>query len=488
MEPGIAGWVKAKMNGTRQLVDVVTGHLPDADRAARPRGAAQGGRHLPEVPLARRPGVRGPAHEDAFTEDEKNSREFVGLMIRPGGGDAFDVDRSVHWHVLSEFSYSRRTSTPRRSTTSTATRDDGTMVEYIARNKINNAENVRPDIDALKAVDRNVTLSCYDCHNRVGHDIQNPRADLDYQLSTGAIDPSLPYIKREGMRILWTGYPDDATADAEIDKLGDFYKLNYPDVYATKGAQIEAAIDRAQGALPPDHDARDEGHGGHLPEPHGPPGLPGLLPLPRRRPLQGRERRRHEARPSRRPATPATRSRRSGRPWPACRWASRRARTPTTPCGCSTTRPSRRRVDPGGQSCGECHARDYCVNCHSTGAVTIDHDTMATNHAQVIREQGTQSCAYCHQPVYCARCHVEPVLPVTSPAAAGRRRAGARNRPPDWRFRWHRRAEVEAESPRSLRLRSPGCEPGSPSAAAGLESGPRDSTYARPVATRSGRA
>ncbi len=45
-------------------------------------------------------------------------------------------------------------------------------------------------------------------------------------------------------------------------------------------------------------------------------------------------------------------------------------------------------VDPGGQTCGECHARDYCVNCHSTGAVTIDHDTMATNHAQVIREQG----------------------------------------------------------------------------------------------------
>ena len=45
------------------------------------------------------------------------------------------------------------------------------------------------------------------------------------------------------MRILWSGFPDDETAHAEIDKLGDFYKLNYPDVYATKGAQIEAAKD-----------------------------------------------------------------------------------------------------------------------------------------------------------------------------------------------------------------------------------------------------
>ena len=57
-------------------------------------------------------------------------------------------------------------------------------------------------------------------------------------------------------------------------------------------------------------------------------------------------------------------------------------------CGSSTTRTSPRAWIPGGQSCGECHARDYCVNCHSTGAVTVDHDEMATNHAAVIREQG----------------------------------------------------------------------------------------------------
>ena len=55
------------------------------------------------------------------------------------------------------------------------------------------------------------------------------------------------------------------------------------------------------------------------------------------------------------------------------------------------------------------------MNCHATGAVSIDHDEMATNHAKVIREQGNQACAYCHQPVFCARCHKQPVLPVTTP-------------------------------------------------------------------------
>jgi hypothetical protein len=76
-------------------------------------------------------------------------------------------------------------------------------------------------------------------------------------------------------------------------------------------------------------------------------------------------------------------------------------------------------LDPGGNECGDCHARDYCENCHATGAVTVDHDTMATNHAAVIREQGNTACAYCHQPVYCARCHAEPVLPVTAPFLHG---------------------------------------------------------------------
>jgi len=59
------------------------------------------------------------------------------------------------------------------------------------------------------------------------------------------------------------------------------------------------------------------------------------------------------------------------------------------------------------------------VNCHSTGAISVDHETMLTNHAAVIREQGNTACVYCHQPVQCARCHKDPVLPVTTPNSEG---------------------------------------------------------------------
>ena len=232
------------------------------------------------------------------------------------------------------------------------------------------------------------------------------------------VDPSLPYIKREGMRILWSGFPDDETAHAEIDKLGDFYKLNYPDVYATKGAQIEAAKDELKV-------------------------LYDLTTTPAMK------------------VTAATYPNHMGHEdWPGCfrchdgahyKVVNDVATNETIPSTCNTCHtfpqigpavaslplgepPSTHTddslwvfnhksvatsLDPGGQTCVECHARDYCVNCHSTGAVSIDHDTMATNHAAVIREQGNQSCAYCHQPAQCAACHAEPVLPVTSPASGG---------------------------------------------------------------------
>ncbi len=43
----------------------------------------------------------------SFSEDETNTRAFVGLMIRPGSGDAFDANRGVHWHVLRAWDPSR---------------------------------------------------------------------------------------------------------------------------------------------------------------------------------------------------------------------------------------------------------------------------------------------------------------------------------------------------------------------------------------------
>ena len=73
----------------------------------------------------------------SFSEDEANTRQFVGLMIRPGGGDVFDIDRGVHWHVVRDgrvldARQGRRDDRPRRG----RGRRGGCIQEYIAQDKI----------------------------------------------------------------------------------------------------------------------------------------------------------------------------------------------------------------------------------------------------------------------------------------------------------------------------------------------------------------
>jgi nitrate/TMAO reductase-like tetraheme cytochrome c subunit len=417
VEPGITGWIKAKMAGTRQLVEVVLGTfptpIPPPDHANLPSSSDTCQKcHAVEAHA-----VAALKTETVFAEDEVNTRQFVGLMIRPSGGDVFDVNKSVHWHVLRTVNFNSPDENAARIDLVEETEDDGTVEQFISQSRIRDVANAAPDIADVKASERQTTMSCYDCHNRVGHPIPNPRVGLDYDLSTGAIDPSLPYIKREGMGILWNSYPDDAAADAAADGLEAFYQLNYPDVAQTKAAQINTAVDELKvlyrlTATPemkvtaktyPDN----LGHldfpgcfrchdGGHFLVENGivtKKTIPSTCDTCHTFPQIG----------------PAVASLPLGEP-PSTHddslWVFNHKSVATS-------------LDPGGTTCGECHARDYCVNCHSTGAVTVDHDEMATNHAAVIRAQGNTACAYCHQPVFCARCHTEPVLPITTPFSQG---------------------------------------------------------------------
>jgi nitrate/TMAO reductase-like tetraheme cytochrome c subunit len=411
--PGIDGWVKSKIAGTRQLVEVVLGTFPEPipppEHAGLP-DAADTCQKCHDVDSEELADLRT---RTAFSEDEANTRQFVGLMIRPGSGDVFDVDRGVHWHVVRHVDFYSPDAHKATIDLVEATTPDGAIEQYIAQDEITVADDVQPDIDAIKAAQTQTTMSCYDCHNRIGHSISNPRVGLDYELSTGGVDATLPYIKREGMRILWSSYPDAETADAEADKLVGFYEQHYPDIAATKGAQIAAAVDeikilyrltatpemKVTAATYPDNMGHNDypgcfrcHDGGHVLVEDGvalKKTIPSSCDTCHTFPQIG----------------PAVASLPLGQP-PSTHndslWVFNHRTVATD-------------LDPGSQTCGECHARDYCVNCHATGAVTVDHDTMATNHAQVIRQQGNTACAYCHQPVYCARCHQEPVLPVTSP-------------------------------------------------------------------------
>jgi nitrate/TMAO reductase-like tetraheme cytochrome c subunit len=421
--PGVDGWINAKLNGTRQLIEIVLGTFPepipppDHDSLPPPTETCLRCHSLDRV------GTAALVTRTEYTEDETSTRQFIGLLIRPGGGDVFDVDRSVHWHVLADVQFRANDEAGQSIRWVGVTRQDGTYEEYIRQDEIRVAEDVEPDLQRIKSETEAKPMDCITCHNRVGHPLPNPRRSLDQALASDDIDPELPYIKREGMRILWSDFDSVSAADAEIDRLRDFYQLRYPEVAAAKPAAINNAIAelkvlyrltstpemRVTAQTYPDNLGHTDfagcfrcHDGGHFLVENGAvtkTAIPSSCDTCHTFPQIGG----------------AIASLPLGVP----------PETHDDRLWVFNHRLIAEGVDPGTNSCGECHARDYCSNCHATGAITVDHDEMLTNHAKVIRLTGANACAYCHQPVYCARCHTEQVLPGSAPLG----RTGSIERP-----------------------------------------------------------
>jgi formate-dependent nitrite reductase cytochrome c552 subunit len=86
------------------------------------------------------------------------------------------------------------------------------------------------------------TMDCVDCHNRPSHTFKPPALELDNALEDGRIDKSLPFIKREGMRVLNGTYASHEEARTGIAReIETFYKTNYADLSTSKAPAIAAA-------------------------------------------------------------------------------------------------------------------------------------------------------------------------------------------------------------------------------------------------------
>ena len=65
---------------------------------------------------------------------------------------------------------------------------------------------------------------------------------IDMALTRGKIDKSLPFIKREGLKVLDPPNPSLAQAIARVETIGEFYRTSYPQVYEEQAAAIDVAI------------------------------------------------------------------------------------------------------------------------------------------------------------------------------------------------------------------------------------------------------
>jgi len=437
VEPGAAGFIKAKANGTKQLFDIITGKFPTPieppDHAKLPPVkdtclkchsldalTANGG----PIKLVLRP---------RYLPDEANTQQTVAVMLRPGGlGDANGV-LGVHWHVAQKVTYTTSDIRSRKIDLIEITAKDGTAKQYISGSQVGVSTDVKPDIVRLKSEETNRRMDCIDCHNRVGHAVPSPDQAVDGAIADGKISASLPFIKRDGVALLNGSYPTLAAADTAIDGLTATYAAKFPLVAKTRAGQVTAAVDelktqyrliatpamKVQAKTYPDNLGHQSSlgcfrchDGAHFLVVKGQvttTTIPSECSTCHTFPQVSQS-------ASKFPLTnkPVT--------------SSVASVIANLPLG---TRPVSHKDklyvfnhknlvksnDPTGTLCAACHTPSYCQNCHNSGAGKVSHDRMLYNHAAVAAKLGSQSCAYCHQTISCTKCHKSPVLTDGGPGA-----------------------------------------------------------------------
>ena len=90
-------------------------------------------------------------------------------------------------------------------------------------------------------------MDCVDCHNRPSHIFLPPAASLDDAFDAARLDGSLPYLKREALRLFTGTYATLAEAKRKIaEGLPDFYRTAYPGIFEKKRPAIDKAVETLQ--------------------------------------------------------------------------------------------------------------------------------------------------------------------------------------------------------------------------------------------------
>jgi nitrate/TMAO reductase-like tetraheme cytochrome c subunit len=232
--PGASYLVKSKISGVPMIWATITGRfdkpIPTPVKNLRPARDTCEQCHRPE----RFAGDLVRTHTTYLT-DEKNTAQTDTRILRVGGG-AQEAPQGIHWHVASNVWY---VSLDEQRQTIAWVGIEGANGTYTAQ-FTNPAIPVVLTLEQIK--DERRQMDCIDCHNRATHQFQPPEAIIAGFMTQGSIDPTLPFINREATNALYPENTSIEVADAKLDAISDFYRVNYPTVFAQKKDSIDMSI------------------------------------------------------------------------------------------------------------------------------------------------------------------------------------------------------------------------------------------------------
>jgi nitrate/TMAO reductase-like tetraheme cytochrome c subunit len=227
---GMDAYVKAKLNGVHQLVGVITGKYDRPIKTPIPnlRSAQHTCEqcHWPN----RYVGQLDRTYQH-YLADETNTSFAVRLSLNVGGGTSeYGKSGGIHWHMnlANKVEYVATDEQRQVIPWVRFTDPTGKVTEY-------RAKDFKDDPSKFEVR----TMDCIDCHNRPAHDFHAPNASVDVAMSTGRIDPSIPWVKSNVVAVLTAAYKTEPEA---LQKIGESLKERYP-----ANPKIGAVIETAQG-------------------------------------------------------------------------------------------------------------------------------------------------------------------------------------------------------------------------------------------------
>ncbi len=170
-----------------------------------------------------------------YLENETNSAYNLYLIMKTGGGSAREgLGFGIHWHIENPIYYYATDEFDQEIPYIVVEDVEGNRTEYI---------DIASDIDPSQIAQEDLhQMDCITCHNRVTHRIPDPDVAVNNAVSKGLISQDLPFVVRESINLLEGEYDTQRDALDAMNRLGDFYSENYPEVYVNDYELIVNAI------------------------------------------------------------------------------------------------------------------------------------------------------------------------------------------------------------------------------------------------------
>ena len=226
---GVAAEVHAKVNGTKQLIEVTLHTYPSPILAPlselRPARATCEECHSPTRFVGEKLLV-----ETMYGDDEKNSVTHNILALHLGGVDSLSRSSGIHGHHLDNYEYIATDSTYQTIIAVSKHNPDGSVTQFVSSDWKGPIKGVSREMD------------CMDCHQQATHTFQTAEDAIDESMQVGSPNPGLPFAHKKGLELIQAQYASQADAATKITTgLDDFYRTQYPAIWNGQRGAVDAA-------------------------------------------------------------------------------------------------------------------------------------------------------------------------------------------------------------------------------------------------------